>query len=46
MPIRIVIDQQAIEAFCRRWGVTELDLFGSAIRGCLTSTHHHDVYVR
>ena len=32
MPIRIVIDQQAIEAFCRRWGVSELDLFGSAIR--------------
>jgi predicted nucleotidyltransferase len=32
MPIRIVIDQQAIEAFCRRWGITELDVFGSAIR--------------
>jgi predicted nucleotidyltransferase len=32
MPIRILIDQQAIEAFCRRWRVTELDLFGSAIR--------------
>jgi predicted nucleotidyltransferase len=32
MPARIVIDQQAIEAFCRRWGITELDLFGSAIR--------------
>jgi|SRR5579859_430468 len=32
MPIRIIIDQQAIEAFCQRWGVTELDLFGSAIR--------------
>ena len=32
MPIRIVVDQQAIEAFCRRWGVSELDLFGSAIR--------------
>jgi predicted nucleotidyltransferase len=32
LPTRIVIDQQAIEAFCRRWGVTELDLFGSAIR--------------
>ena len=32
MPIRIAIDQQAIESFCRRWGVTELELFGSAIR--------------
>jgi predicted nucleotidyltransferase len=32
MPTRIVIDQPAIEAFCRRWGVTELELFGSAIR--------------
>ena len=32
MPARLVIDQQAIEAFCRRWGITELDLFGSAIR--------------
>jgi uncharacterized protein len=32
MPIRIAIGQQAILAFCRRWGVTELDLFGWAIR--------------
>ena len=32
MPVRIVIDQQAIEAFCRCWGVIELDLFGSVIR--------------
>ena len=32
MPTRIVIDQPAIESFCRRWGVTELELFGSAIR--------------
>jgi len=32
MPVRVVIDQQATEAFCLRWGVTELDLFGSAIR--------------
>jgi len=32
MPTRIVVDEQAIEALCRRWGITELDLFGSAIR--------------
>src|SRR5713226_5050486 len=32
MPTRIVIDQPAVESFCRRWGVTELELFGSAIR--------------
>jgi len=32
MPTRIVSDQQAIESFCGRWGVTELELFGSAIR--------------
>ena len=32
MPTRIVIDQHAIEAFCQRWGVIELDLIGSAIR--------------
>jgi uncharacterized protein len=32
MPTRIVIDQPAMESFCRRRGVTELELFGSAIR--------------
>src|SRR6266700_1071673 len=32
MPTRIVIDQSAIDPFCHRWGVTELELFGSAIR--------------
>jgi predicted nucleotidyltransferase len=32
MAASIVIDQPAIESFCRRWGVTELDLFGSVIR--------------
>src|ERR1700738_2382480 len=30
--VRIVFDQQAIHAVCRRWGVTELDLFGSVVR--------------
>jgi predicted nucleotidyltransferase len=43
MPIRLVIDQQAIEAFCRRWGVTELDLFGSAIRDDFRANSDVDV---
>jgi hypothetical protein len=29
MPIQISIDERAIAEFCQRWGIVELDLFGS-----------------
>lgn len=32
MTVQISIDQQAIAAFCRKWHVTELALFGSVVR--------------
>lgn len=28
----IPLDELSLEAFCRNWGVTELDLFGSVLR--------------
>jgi uncharacterized protein len=30
---RLGLDREAVVAFCRRWGVTELSLFGSVLRG-------------
>jgi uncharacterized protein len=30
---RLGLDPEAVAAFCRRWGVTELSLFGSVLRG-------------
>ena len=30
--MRIVIDRDAIAAFCRRWGVVKFELFGSVLR--------------
>jgi len=32
MPARITIEQAAIAAFCRQWGLVELALFGSVLR--------------
>lgn len=32
MKSAIQIDRQAMEAFCRRWKITELSLFGSVLR--------------
>ena len=32
MPARIPLDNAAIAAFCERWGLVELALFGSALR--------------
>ena len=29
---RLGLDQEAVAAFCRRWGITELSLFGSVMR--------------
>jgi uncharacterized protein len=32
MSAKVQVDREAIADFCRRWGVTELDLFGSVLR--------------
>jgi len=32
MAIRLDIDRQALAALCRRWGIRELAVFGSALR--------------
>jgi predicted nucleotidyltransferase len=32
MILRMDLDQSALEAFCRRWKITELALFGSILR--------------
>jgi len=32
MPVRVGIDQAKIAEFCRKWRVTELSIFGSALR--------------
>jgi uncharacterized protein len=32
MALPIAFDESALQAFCERWGVKELDLFGSVLR--------------
>lgn len=32
MKLSIAIDQQKIEAFCRRWKIAEFSIFGSVLR--------------
>ncbi len=32
MPLRIDFSREALEAFCRRWRIQELSIFGSALR--------------
>lgn len=32
MAVQIPVDRGAVAAFCRRWGIIELDVFGSALR--------------
>jgi predicted nucleotidyltransferase len=45
MPAHIPIDQQAIAAFCRKWHVTELGLFGSVLRDDFRPDSDVDVFV-
>jgi predicted nucleotidyltransferase len=45
MTSRIVIDRQALDAFCRRCGITELDLFGSVLRDDFPPDSDVDVLV-
>ncbi|HET6441008.1 MAG TPA: nucleotidyltransferase family protein [Phycisphaerae bacterium] len=41
-----VIPRESIEAFCRRWKVTEFSLFGSALRDDFGPESDVDVLVR
>ena len=44
-PLKALIDTSAIGAFCRRWNVTELSLFGSALRDDFRPDSDVDVLV-
>lgn len=43
--MRITADRAGIECFCRKWGVTELSVFGSALRDDFTADSDVDVLV-
>src|SRR5258708_22681325 len=45
MSPQITIDNAAIAEFCKRWGVKELSLFGSALRADFSSKSDVDVLV-
>lgn len=45
MPARVTFDQEAIAAFCRRWKITELSLFGSVLRDDFRPDSDVDVLV-
>jgi uncharacterized protein len=45
MGIAVVPDPRAIQAFCRKWKVRELDLFCSVLRDDFTDTSDVDVLV-
>ncbi len=42
---RVAIPQDKIAAFCQRWGISELALFGSVLREDFTSQSDIDVLV-
>lgn len=43
--LRLGIDEAAIAAFCQRWGVAELSVFGSVLREDFHETSDVDVLV-
>ncbi len=43
--LRLQVDRDRIAAFCRRWGISELSLFGSAARDELRPDSDVDVLV-
>ena len=45
MPAHIPIDHQAVAAFCRKWHVAELALFGSVLRDDFRPDSDVDVLV-
>jgi len=42
---RLQCSRQKLEAFCRRWKIVQLDLFGSVLRGDFRSDSDVDVLV-
>jgi len=42
---RLGVDSEAIAAFCRRWNIRELSLFGSAVRNDFTKDSDVDLLV-
>ena len=45
MNTAILIDQRRLEAYCQRWKITELSLFGSVLRDDFRSDSDVDVLV-
>ncbi|HEY9721717.1 MAG TPA: nucleotidyltransferase family protein [Oscillatoriaceae cyanobacterium] len=45
MSIQVMLDETRIVEFCRRWGVTELALFGSVLRDDFRPDSDVDVLV-
>lgn len=45
MPVRIPLPQEAIAAFCRKWQIVELALFGSVLRDDFRPDSDVDVMV-
>jgi len=45
MPLQIHFSKQALEAFCRRWRIQELSIFGSALRADFGPESDVDVLV-
>jgi len=45
MPPRLNIDREKVEAFCRKWQITELSLFGSVLRDDFRDDSDVDVLV-
>jgi len=45
MSVKILIDRKKIAEFCQRWRITELSLFGSAVRDDLRPDSDVDVLV-
>ena len=46
MPTRIMIPQEEVAAFCRRWRIVELSLFGSVLRDDFGPESDVDVLIR
>lgn len=45
MPARIPIDRESLEAFCKRWKVGKLSLFGSVLRDDFGPSSDVDILV-
>lgn len=45
MSLRLRVDRERVEAFCRKWRVKELAIFGSALRADFSPSSDMDVLV-